>query len=118
MLAITMALLGGASFLALLSIHNAAGLVDRSAREQERDAGVLLDVVGSQSNSSGTYVWIYDYGWESAPVQSVFLAAEQVRWSTTCSGDWSGSLCVVVLPQATSGLLTIVVGGKSVEASI
>lgn len=118
MLAITMALLGGASYLALSSINNAAAMVDGSARQQSRDIGLLLNVVGSQSNVTGTYIWIYDAGWESAPIGSVYLNAQKVSWTTTCKGDWSGSMCVIMLSQPASGLVTVVVGGKSVEVTV
>jgi hypothetical protein len=118
MLAITTALLGGASYLALSSINNAAAMVDGSAQQQSRDIGVLLSVVGAQSNGTGTYVWIFNSGWESAPINSVFLNAQRVTWSTTCAGDWSGSMCVVTLSKAAGGIVTVVVGGKSLEVSV
>lgn len=118
MLVITMALLGSASYLALASINGAATIVDGTARQQSTEAGVLLDTVGSQSNTSGTYVWLFDYGWESAPVGAVFLNAQGVGWSSNCPGNWSESICVVTLPPGARGLVTIVVGGKSVEVSV
>jgi hypothetical protein len=118
MLAITIALLGGATYLTLSSISGAASMVGGSAQEEARDAGLLVNVVGSQSNSSGTYVWLLDYGWTSATVGSVLVDTQPVPWSTTCHGDWSGTLCSVELPPGTSGLTTIVLGGKSLEVSV
>lgn len=118
MLAITMALLAGTSAIALLSIHNAASLVSGAGQQQQREVGLLVSVVGTQSNSSGTYLWIYDYGWVSAPVQTVLVGAKQTRWSTTCEGDWTRSLCEVILPEATDGQVTLVIGGVSVEAYV
>lgn len=118
MLAITMALLGGASYLALSSINGAAGLVGGSAQQEARDAGVLLDVVGSQANGTGTYVWLMDYGWESPPIASVLIDARAVPFSTTCIGDWSGALCVVKLSPGESGPATIVAGGVSLEVAL
>jgi len=118
MLVITMALLGSASYLALASINGAAAMVDGSAARQSRDIGVLLVTIGSQSNASGTYVWLLDYGWQSAPVGSVFLNAESVSWSSNCPANWSGSICAVTLPSGARGQVTIVVGGKSVEVSV
>lgn len=117
-LAITMALLGGVSTIALLSVHNSATLVESSARQQQAEIGILVEVVGTQTNSSGTYVWIYDYGWASAPVQSVMFGTRALGWSSTCVGDWSGSMCVVAVPPVSNGLLTLVIGGRSVEASV
>lgn len=118
MLAITMALLAGTSAIALLSIHNAAALVSGAGQQQQREAGLLVSIVGTQSNSSGTYFWLYDYGWVSAPIQAVLVGAKQTRWSTTCEGDWTGSLCTVILPDATGGPVTLVIGGVSIEAFV
>ena len=118
MLAITIALLGSISYLAFSSINGAAAMVGGSAQQEARDAGLLVSVVGSQSNSTGTYIWLLDYGWESAPVASVFLDAGPVAWSTNCATDWSGSLCVVVLPPGSAGPATLVLGGKSLEISL
>ena len=118
MLAITVALLGAASYLAFSSINGAAAMVGGSAQQEARQAGLLVSVVGSQSNATGTYVWLLDYGWESSPVGLVLVNARPVAWSTTCAGDWSGALCVVVLPPGTNGPATLVVGGKSLEVSL
>lgn len=118
MLVITMALLGSASYLALASINGAAAMVDRSASQQSRDSGVLLSVVGSQSNASGTYLWVFDYGWQGAPIGAVYLDAQTVDWSSDCGGDWAGSMCVIALSPGSAGLVTIVIGGKSVEVSV
>jgi hypothetical protein len=118
MLVITMTLLGGASYLALASIDRASALVDGSAARQGRDIGTLLLTVGLQSNASGSYIWVLDYGWQSSPIRSVFLNAGSVAWSSDCPADWSGSICRVILPQGARGLVTIVVGGKSLEVSV
>jgi hypothetical protein len=118
MLAITIALLGGASYLALSSINGAAAMVGGSAQQEAREAGLLVSVVGSQSNATGTYLWLLDYGWESSPVGTVLVNTQPVAWSTTCAGDWSGTLCVVVLPPGANGPATLVIGGKSLEVSL
>jgi hypothetical protein len=118
MLAITIALLGGASYLALSSINGAANMVGGSAQVDAREAGLLLEVVGSQANSSGTFVWLLDYGWESSPVASVLVNAQTTAWTTTCNGDWSGKLCVVTLPPGAAGTTTILLGGESLEISL
>lgn len=118
MLAITIALLSGASFLAVGSIKGAETLMQGSSQEQQRQAGVMISVLGVQSNSSGTFVWLYDYGWESAPVQAVYANGRPVQFSSTCPGDWAGSLCTVSLATAESGELTIIIGGESIAASV
>ncbi len=117
-LAITMALLGGVSTIALLSIHGAATQVETSAQRQQAQIGILLEVVGTQTNSSGTFVWVCDYGWASAPVQSVTFGAQAVTWSTTCEGNWEGSMCVVTLPPLPNGSVNLLIGGRTVEASV
>ena len=118
MLAITIALLGGASFLAFSSIDGAAAMVRGSAQEEARQTGLLLTVVGSQSNGTGTYLWLLDYGWESSPIGSVLVDTQPVPWSASCAGDWSGSLCVLTLPPGESGPATIEIGGKSLEIAL
>lgn len=118
MLAITMALLGGASAIALLSVHSASLLLSKNSEEEQRSAGVLVAVVGSQSNSTGAYVWLFDYGWVSAPIEAVYLDGGTVQWTTTCRGDWTGSLCVVTLPPTARGQVTVLTGGVSTVASV
>jgi len=118
MLAITMALLGGASAVALLSIHSAASLLAKSGDEEQRLAGVQVAVVGTQSNSTGAYVWLYDYGWSSAAIQAAYLNGGSAQWATSCNGDWTHSLCVVTLPPLAKGEVTIMVGGDSIVASV
>ena len=95
MLAVTIALLAGASVVGVLSIQNASALIQSSSQAEQRDAGVLVSVLMTQSNASGTFVWLYDYGWASAPVKAVYIQGQSVGWSSSCPGDWSGSLCLV-----------------------
>ena len=118
MLAITMALLGGASYLAMSSIDGAASLVGGSAQQQAREAGLLVAVVGTESNATGAYVWLFDYGWESSPLGSVFLNSQPVSWASNCGADWTGALCVLSLPSGVTGLVTLVIGAKSIEVSL
>jgi len=118
MLAVTIALLGGATYLALTSISGAANMVGGSAQQEARDAGSLVNVIGSQSNGTGTFVWLMDYGWTSSPVSSVLVDTQPVAWSSTCLGDWSGAMCAVKLPSGTSGIVTIVMGGRSLEVTV
>lgn len=117
MLAITMALLGGASAVALTSVHDAASLLAHTGEQESREAGILVAVVSSQTNSSGTYIWLYDYGWVSADVQGASLNGASSSWSSSCQGQWAHSICVVTLPPST-GQATIFVGGVTVVASV
>jgi hypothetical protein len=117
MLAVTIALLAGASAVAVLSIQAASELADKSAQDQRENAGLLVSVVTTQTNSSGTFVWLFDYGWTSAGVKSVYDDGQQVGWSSTCNGDWTESVCVVTLPPV-RGDLTILIGGVSIAATV
>ena len=118
MLAITIALLGGASYLALSSINGATSMVDGSSQQEAQRAGLLIDAIASQSNATGTYVWLLDYGWVNSPVSAVLVDDRPVSWSSNCQQDWSGSLCVLTLPPEETGLATVVIGGKSLEVSL
>jgi hypothetical protein len=93
-------------------------MVGESAQTEAREAGLLVTVVGFQSNATGTYVWLLDYGWESSPVGSVLVNGQPVSWSTNCPGDWSGTLCELTLPQGASGSATVVIGGKALEVTL
>ncbi len=117
MLAITISLLAGASVIAVLSIRAASALAQDSSQAEQRDAGLLVSVVMTQTNGSGTFVWLFDYGWTSAGVKSVYVDGRGVAWSSTCNGDWSGSACLVTLPPS-SGELTILIGGLSIATSV
>ncbi|HXW36839.1 MAG TPA: hypothetical protein VEJ36_02905 [Nitrososphaerales archaeon] len=116
-LAITIALLAGASGLAAFSIGESARLAQESARLEQDDAGTLVSVLSVQTNSSGTFVLLFDYGWVSPPVRGVYVGGSPVSWSSHCPSDWIGSVCTVVIPAA-SGEITILVGGVSVVAAV
>jgi len=118
MLAVTIALLAGASAVAVLSITDASRLVQSSSQAEQRDAGVLVTIVASQANQSGTYVWLYDYGWTSGPVGAVYVEGQPVHWSSTCGDDWTGDVCYISIVPPASGVLTVLVGGVSIAATV
>jgi hypothetical protein len=118
MLAVTIGLLAGASAIAVLSIHDASSLVQNANQSAQRDAGVLISVLTTQSNSSGTFVWLYDYGWASEPVKMVYVAGQPVAWTSNCGNSWSRSMCVVTIPAHVKGEVTVMVGGISIAATI
>ena len=117
MLAVTIALLAGASTVAVFSIKDASSLIQDSNRAAQRDVGVLVSVLGVQRNGTGTFVWLYDYGWASEPVKAVYIAGETIPWTSSCGSSWSGSLCLVSTPSTQGGELTLVIGGFSIAAS-
>lgn len=117
MLLVTMALLGGVSAVAVLSLRSAAGLVEGSASQQAQSIGELVAVLSSERNSTGSYIWLFNYGWAGAPINSVYANGAPTGW-TSCGVVASGALCTVVLPAGTSGTITIVLGGKSIAVDV
>lgn len=117
MLAVTIALLAGASAVAVFSIRDASSLIQDSNRAAQRDVGVLVSVLAVQRNGTGTFMWLYDYGWASEPIKAVYVAGQAVPWTSSCGGSWSGSLCLVFTPSTQRGELTVVIGGFSIAAS-
>jgi len=117
MLLITMGLLTGASFLSLASIKGASSFITAGADRQTRAAGQLLTIVSTQTNTTGSYIWLYNYGWEDANLNSVLVNGASVQ-QTSCSRLRQESICVVVLPARTSGLVTLVIGDRSVELNL
>jgi len=117
MLAVTIALLTGASAVAVFSIRDASSLIQDSNRAAQRDVGVLVSVLGVQRNGTGTFVWLYDYGWASEPVKAVYVSGDTVAWTSSCGSSWSGSMCLVFTPSTRSGVVTVVIGGFSIAAS-
>ena len=118
MLAVTIALLAGGSAVALLSIRNGAGLVQAADSKRASQAGVLVEVVASQSNGSGTFVWLFNYGWVGAPISDVYMDGRGVGWSSNCSTAAPGRLCVLVLPPGSTGEMDVVMDGVSVAARV
>jgi hypothetical protein len=118
MLAVTIALLAGGSAVALLSIRNGAGLVQAADSKRASQAGVLVEVVASQSNGSGTFVWLFNYGWVGAPISGVYMDGRGVGWSSNCSTADPGRLCVLVLPPGSTGEMDVVMDGVSVAARV
>ena len=62
-LMITIALLGAVGAVALGSVRSSGSLLSSSSQAAAREDGLLLALVSVQSNSSGSYAWVYDYGW-------------------------------------------------------
>ena len=118
MLAVTIGLLAGASVVGILSIRDASNLIQGSSQGEQRDVGVLVSVLTTQTNGSGTYVWLYDYGWVSEPVRAVYAEGEAVPWTTSCGADWSNGLCFLATDRPVSGELTIVIGGFSIATTV
>ena len=113
-LMVTIALLGGIGAVALGSIRSSGNLLSLSSQAAATQAGVLVAVVSVQSNSTGTYAWIYDYGWVQGTLSAAYIDGGTVKWSSTCGGVLRpGGLCAVYLPSGEHGQVNMVIGTKS-----
>ena len=82
-------------------------------------AGVLITVAGTQSNSSGTYVWLYNYGWVEGRLTSVYINGGLASgWTSTCSALQPGQLCDIDLGPGTHGAVTVDFGTRTVGLSV
>jgi hypothetical protein len=117
MLAVTVALLSGAALVGAYSVRDAASMITASNLQKQRDSGVLVSVIATSSNSTGTFVWLYDFGWEGAPLESVFVNGNAISWSL-CRELTVGGVCVVEVAPGSHGQLTIVAGDISIAASV
>ncbi len=118
MLLVTMGLLTGASFLTLTSIKGATSLITGGAASQALGAGQLIRLVATQSNSSGTYLWVFDYGWEDARLSSTIADGQTVQVNSTCSVLRQGEICAISLPAGSVGLITLLIGERSIEVAL
>jgi hypothetical protein len=118
-LMITIALLGGISVIALGSIQSSTILLSSSSQSAARGYGLLLALVSVQSNSTGSYAWVYNYGWVQGTLSAIYLNGGLIRWSTDCSGAlMPEKMCAVRIPPDTHGEVSIVFGTKSLGFSV
>lgn len=118
MLAVTIALLGGLSAVALSSVRGAGDLLSSDSQSAARGYGFLLALVSVQSNSTGSYAWVFDYGWEQASVTGVYLNGGTTQWTSTCAPLKPGSICTIVLSPGSHGQVTAVFGAKSLGFTV
>lgn len=118
MLAVTIALLGGLSAVALSSVRGAGDLLSSDSQSAARDYGFLLALVSVQSNSTGSYAWVFDYGWEQASVTGVYMNGGTTQWTSTCAPLKPGSICTIVLSPGSHGEVTAVFGAKSLGFTV
>jgi hypothetical protein len=118
-LMITIALLGGIGVVALGSVRSSGNLLSLSSQGAARDYGLLFALVSVQSNSSGAYAWVYNYGWAQGTLSAAYLNGGLVRWSSSCAGVLQpGALCAISVPAGTHGEVSIVFGTKSLGFSV
>jgi hypothetical protein len=118
-LMITVGLLGAIGAVALGSVKSSGSLLSSSSQGAARDDGLLLALVSVQSNSSGSYAWVYDYGWVQGALSAAYLDGGLVKWSSTCAGLLQpGKACAVSFPPGVHGEVSIVFGAKSLDFSV
>lgn len=118
-LVITIALLGATGVVALGSVRSSGGLLSSSSQGAARGDGLLLAVVAVQSNSSGSYAWVYDYGWVQGTLTAAYLNGGLVKWSSSCGGlVQPGKVCAISVPPGQTGEVSIVFGTKSLDYQV
>ena len=118
-LMITIALLGAVGAVALVSVRSSGNLLSSSSQGAAREDGLLVALVSVQSNSSGSYAWVYDYGWERGTLSAAYLDGGLVKWSSSCAAVLQPeSMCAVSFPPSVHGEVSIVFGAKSLEYSV
>ncbi len=118
-LAVTIALLGGVGAVALGSVRSSGSLLSLDSQGAARQYGLLLALVSVQANATGTYAWVYDYGWVQGAVSGAYLNGGLVEWSSSCAGVLQpGAVCAISVPQGSKGELSIVFGTKSLDFTV
>jgi hypothetical protein len=119
MLAVTIAVLGAVGAVSIGSLRSANGILLSGSQNAASAEGVLMTVVSTQDNSSGSYVWLFNYGWTPAELSAVYLDGARVAgWSSTCSPLDPHSMCDLRLASGTHGQVTIEFGTRSVSLSL
>ena len=118
-LLVTIALLGGIGVVAMGSVRGSGGLLSLSSQGAAKEDGLLLALVAVQSNSSGTYAWVYDYGWVQGMLSAAYLNGGLVKWSSSCAGLMQpGDVCAFSVPVGSHGEVSMVFGTKSLDYSV
>jgi len=116
---ITIALLGAVGAVALGSVRSSGSLLSSSSQGAAKEDGLLLALVSVQSNSTGSYAWVYDYGWVQGTLSAAYLDGGLVKWSSSCDGVLQpGKVCAISVPPAIHGEVSIVFGAKSLDYTV
>jgi FlaG/FlaF family flagellin (archaellin) len=119
MLAITIAVLGAAGVISLGSLRSANAVLLTGSQDAASADGVLLTVVSTQANSSGSYVWLFNYGWTPAHLTGVYLDGGQIDVSTTsCSQLQPRGICYLCLQPGVHGAVTIAFGLRTATLTL
>jgi hypothetical protein len=118
-LIITIALLGGISAVALGSIRSSSNLLSSSSQNAAKGYALLLAVVSVQTNSTGSYAWVYNYGWVQGTLAATYVDGSLTQSSTNCSGVVQPqNMCSVRIPPSAHGVVSLVFGTKSLGFSV
>lgn len=113
MLVVTMGLLTTASFLSFVSVKAGASMLTAGAEGEALAAGQLVGVVATQSNITGSYVWLFNYGWEGAAISKTY--GQTAPPLASCGLISLNSMCVLSFPAGTRGEVTLLVGANTIE---
>ncbi len=118
-LMVTIALLGGIGAVAFGSVRSSGGLLSLSSQGAAREYGLLVALVSVQSNSTGTFAWLYNYGWAEGTLSAAYLNGGLVKWSSSCAGVLEpGRLCAISVPAGSHGEVNVVFGTKSLGFAV
>jgi len=118
-LMVTVALLGAIGVVALGSVRSSGSLLSSSSQGAAKEDGLLLALVSVQTNSSGSYAWVYDYGWVQGTLSGAYLNGGLVNWSSSCGGVLRpGALCAISIATGAQGEVSIVFGTKSLDFAV
>ena len=118
-LMVTIALLGGIGVVALGSVRSSGSLLSLGSQGAAREYGLLLALVSVQSNSTGTYAWVYNYGWVQGTLSGAYLNGGLVRFSSSCAGVVQpGKVCAISVPAGARGQVSITFGTKSLGFTV
>jgi len=118
-LMVTIALLGAVGAVALVSVRSSGSLLSGSSQVAAKQDGLLLALVSVQSNSTGSYSWVYDYGWVQGTISATYLNGGLVTWSSSCAGVLQpGKVCAISVPAGVHGEVSVVFGTKSLDFTV
>jgi hypothetical protein len=116
---VTIALLGAVGVVALVSVRSSGSLLSSSSQGAARDDGLLLALVSVQSNSTGSFAWVYDYGWAQGGLSAAYLNGGLVNWSSSCGSVLQpGKVCAISVSPDVHGEVSLVFGTKSLDYSV
>ena len=116
---VTIALLGAVGGVAMNSVRSSGSLLSSSSQGAAREYGLLLALVSVQTNSSGSFAWIYNYGWVQGTLSATYLNGGLVNSSSSCGGVLKpGTICAISVPSGKHGEVSMIFGAKSLDYTV